>query len=460
MPTRANESYDQERRRKLNDRWHALPASLQTEQQLIGRQELGCGATVGIMPRCDFACTACYLGTGANRTKPASMAEAKRQLYALRDYLGPGGNLQLTDGEVTLRPVHEVIELLLEADRVGLTAMLMTHGETFRRDPQLLSKLVVEGRLREVSIHVDTLQRGRRDPQYRHASTEAELHGLRHEFAELIRGVRKQTGIPLRAASTVTVSSSNLQGVSSIVRWFQRNADAFRLLSFQPIAQVGRTSPGALGGVSVDELWDEIRAGLYKSTNLVEKKLEGTYGFWNMGHAACNRIMSGYVLQNGGSYSFSPITPTKPDGRGGERSTAFSRFLTRYGAICNRQEGKRVSLARLARLLVAAPILIGVQLPWAFCGLLRCLLPESGKLNSIAKLLMRSTSGKARLSRLTIASHHFMSQEELATPLGQERLQDCTFRIAAPDGRLVSMCEFNNNGFRDQYYDSLGATED
>ncbi|QDV23390.1 hypothetical protein Q31a_16880 [Aureliella helgolandensis] len=101
MAMRSGESYAQARRQMLNDSWNGLPANLRTENQLIGRQELGCGAMVGILPRWDFSCTACYLGTGPNRTKPASMGEAKRQLFALRDYLGPGGILQLTDGEVT-----------------------------------------------------------------------------------------------------------------------------------------------------------------------------------------------------------------------------------------------------------------------------------------------------------------------------------------------------------------------
>jgi len=123
----------QERALMLQKRWDALPEKLKTPGQLIGRQELGCGATVGVMPRCDFACKACYLGANANRTLPVSVAEAKRQLHVLREYLGPGGNLQLTDGEVRLRPLNELIEILVEADRIGLVAMLMTHGETFLR---------------------------------------------------------------------------------------------------------------------------------------------------------------------------------------------------------------------------------------------------------------------------------------------------------------------------------------
>ena len=45
----------------LQELWDALPKKLKTPGQLIGKQELGCGATVGVLPCCDFACKACYL---------------------------------------------------------------------------------------------------------------------------------------------------------------------------------------------------------------------------------------------------------------------------------------------------------------------------------------------------------------------------------------------------------------
>ena len=38
--------------------------------------------------------------------------------------------------------------------------MLMTHGDSFRRRDGLLKRLVVEGGLTEISIRVDTTQRG------------------------------------------------------------------------------------------------------------------------------------------------------------------------------------------------------------------------------------------------------------------------------------------------------------
>ena len=154
-----------ETRQRLAEAWDRLPDLLRTPNQFLGRQYAGCGATIGAMPRCDFACRGCYLGEGANRVPAEPVAAIKRQLDRLRAWLGEGGNLQLTDGEVILRPEAEVIELVRYARGIGLVPMLMTHGEAFRRDPDLLPRLMVAGGLSEVSIHVDTTQRGRGDAE-------------------------------------------------------------------------------------------------------------------------------------------------------------------------------------------------------------------------------------------------------------------------------------------------------
>ena len=101
-----------ESRALLAANWAHLPEPLRTPHQMLGRQGNGCGATIGAMPRCDFACRGCYLGEEANKTPAESVEAIKAQMRALRPILGPAGNLQLTDGEVTLRPVEEVVELL------------------------------------------------------------------------------------------------------------------------------------------------------------------------------------------------------------------------------------------------------------------------------------------------------------------------------------------------------------
>lgn len=273
----------------LRRKWQQLPQPLRTPQQLYGRYDEGCGATVGVMPRCDFSCRGCYLGEEANSVRPQSTEEIKAQMRTLREYLGQWGNLQLTDGEVTLRDDEELVELLQYAQQIELLPMLMTHGDTFRRRPDLLYRLVVEGGLREVSFHIDTTQRGRQGTTFRRATSERDLHPLREEFANLVRCVRKETDCHLRVASTITVSQQNLDDVSDIVHWFLGNTDVFRLVSFLPMAQVGRTVEGLAGGVDLESLWQQIGQGLSSDIEDVNDAQ------WWMGHPACNRILTGFT---------------------------------------------------------------------------------------------------------------------------------------------------------------------
>ncbi|HYH47431.1 MAG TPA: radical SAM protein, partial [Thermoanaerobaculia bacterium] len=228
-----------EKRRILAERWAGLDPALRTPSQILGRKVTGCGATVGIQPRCDFSCTGCYLGAEANHVPPLPTAAILAQLDQMRAWLGPKSNVQISDGEATLRPTEELIEVLRHARAIGVIPMLMTHGDSFRRRPGLLERLMVEGGLTEVGIHIDITQRGRLG--YKVPRSEAELTPLREEFAAIVRTARRSTGRPLRCATTVTVTADNLAGVAGIVRWCVRNRDVFGLISFQPLAQVGRT---------------------------------------------------------------------------------------------------------------------------------------------------------------------------------------------------------------------------
>lgn len=220
-----------ETRQLLQIAWERLPQRLRTSHQFLGRQYAGCGATIGAMPRCDFACRGCYLGIEANHIPALSVEELKRQLRRIRAWLGEGGNVQLTDGEVMLRPEAEVIELLQYARAIGLVPMLMTHGDMFRRRPELLKRLMAEGGLTEVSIHIDTTQRGRRGQAYKQATREEALLPLRDEFAAIIRRVRRETGLTLDAATTFTVTRENLVGVPAgdrMVSMCEVNAEEVR----------------------------------------------------------------------------------------------------------------------------------------------------------------------------------------------------------------------------------------
>jgi uncharacterized radical SAM superfamily Fe-S cluster-containing enzyme len=215
------------------------------------------------MPRCDFACRGCYLGAEANHIPAQSIAAIQEQLRQIRAWLGEGGNVQLTDGEVTLRPEGDLVELIRYARAIGLVPMLMTHGDSLRRKPGLLQRLMRDGGLTELSIHIDTTQRGRRGSAYKDATREAELLPLRDEFPAMIRAARQETGLTLDVATTFTVTRENLDDIPLVIRWLCGNADVFKMISFQPIAQVGRTEDGLGGSVTVSKVWERVAEGLY-----------------------------------------------------------------------------------------------------------------------------------------------------------------------------------------------------
>src|SRR6476619_2419518 len=140
-----------EKRAILADRWSKLDPELKVLTQGLGQKATGCGATIGIQPRCDFACTGCYLGHEANHIPALSTAAILRQLDEMRRWLGPKSNVQITDGEVTLRPAGELVEILAYARSIGVIPMVMTHGDNLRRQPGLLERLMEDGGLTEVS---------------------------------------------------------------------------------------------------------------------------------------------------------------------------------------------------------------------------------------------------------------------------------------------------------------------
>jgi len=395
-----------------------LPKSCRGPTQFLGRHYAGCGATIGAMPKCDFSCTGCYLNADANRAKPRPLFEIKEQLQQLRSWLGPCGNVQITDGEVSLREESELIEIIAHARTLGLVPMLMTHGETFRRRPGLLERLMERGGLTELSIHIDTTQRGRRD-DYAKARTEAQLDGLRAEFADLIRTARRRTGRRLEAASTVTVTRNNLEGVPGIVRWFLTHSDAFKMVSFQPLALIGRTDP-SLRSVDPDELWLRIAEG---AGDPAIRRGEGS-----LGHQACSRFVQGLAVRRRDTLAFIPLYRVDQT----DEMRALDQLLERLGGASFRLDNRARSWRRAGRLLLRHGGFV-----------VRRLVPH------LARLLKRT--GSLNVNYFCIVSHHFMSAAETITAQGQERLAACGFRVPI-NGRLEPMCAVNALGLRESYY--------
>ena len=439
---------DPEARHTLASIWDGIAPEFRTENQMFGRHEEGCGATIGVMPRCDFACRGCYLAADANRTPALELDAVKEQMRILRQRLGPSGNLQLTDGEVTLRPIEEVIELLCYGREIGLIPMLMTHGDSFRRNPGLLERLMTEGGLEEVSVHIDTTQRGRRGAAYKYAIREAELTPLRAEFAEIVRSARRTTGLALRVATTVTVTAQNVGEVADIVGWIQQNADVYRMIGFMPVADVGRTEAG-IGQVNVDTLWCEIAKGLNVEPENSDRLEENQ---WWMGHPGCSRFVIGAsVRQPGMATRYLPLSMNSS-----ERDRRFLQTVfERWAGATFRADGPAEALARLAGMVFQAPGFFLWTLPRTAWHWLRRL----DRHNPLG-LGWRILTGTAQVDRLMIASHQFMSAAELSTDEGRDRLHHCAFMVPV-NGELKSMCEVNAAGLRDRVYaDIAGAVND
>lgn len=429
-----------EKRRILGERWAELDPSVRYPGQGLGQKATGCGATVGIQPRCDFACTGCYLGQEANRIPALPTGAILAQLDELRRHLGPKSNVQITDGEVTLRPVEELVEILRYARSIGAIPMMMTHGDNLRRRPGLLERLMEDGGLTEVSIHIDITQRGR--DGYPVPRSELELMPLRDEFAAMVREARRRTGRPLRAATTLTVTRDNLPQVADVVLWTLRNRDAFGLISFQPLAQVGRTRK-SLAGVSAGELWSEVG----KATAELGLELQGT-GPMYFGHSECTRFVPLLAIERRGE----PLRLLQFIRDVPEDVAVMRQFFDRgLGGIAFRDDHPMEAAGRALGLLRSAPgwFLGGVR-RWADTRLRQ----EAG--TGLLRLFADALRGKARVSGLTLTSHHFMSPEELGTDAGKERLAACVFRLPYK-GEMVPMCRMNAAGVREQLYAEISG---
>ncbi|HSS79547.1 MAG TPA: radical SAM protein [Thermoanaerobaculia bacterium] len=431
-----------EKRRILAERWAGLDPALRLPGQGLGQKATGCGATIGIQPRCDFACTGCYLGAEANRIPALPTAAILRQLDEMRRWLGPKSNVQITDGEVTLRPTGELVEILSYARSIGIIPMVMTHGDNFRRQPGLLERLMVEGSLTEVSIHVDITQRGR--DGHKAPKSELELMPLREELAGMVREARRRTARTLRAAMTLTVTQDNLPQIADVVRWLIRNRDAFSLVSFQPLAQVGRTRKSQ-HGVTADELWTEIAKG----TKDFGLDLRGA-GPMHFGHTDCTRFVPLLTLERpGGDLRVYQFIRDEP-----EDVAVMSEFFARgLGGMAFRDDRPLELAARALGFIRTDPHwLLGRVRRWA-AGRFRT---EAG--TSLGRLLVDILRGQVHLGGFTLTSHHFMNPAELQTEVGQARLAACVFRLPY-EGKMVPMCQMNADGVRERFYAGITAGE-
>ena len=413
----------------LRERWESLPAAVQTPTQMVGKVAVACGATHHVMEKCNFSCTCCYLGPEANKTKPLPFDEVKEQLDHLRATLGHNGKAQITAGEVTLLPLEDLGKIVQYGRSIGLDLMVMSHGQRFLEEPEYLKSLVEDYGLRKISIHIDTTQRGR--PNTRGISEEAELHSVRDDAADLIRWVRKETGLPLQAASTVTVTNQNLTGMTDVMEWFFKNSDAFRLLSFQPVADVGRTRKAYSSAILNTELWKHIYTAARRSFN----SQPVLYG-----HPKCNNIVPLLVFSVAKEYII--FEGLRKDNK--DDADMFEHAMKHFGGKIDWGQNWKKNAPFVISKFAFNPKLLLHSFTW---GIKRFIAER----HRIKKLIDSALSEKVfpHIRPFLLVVHNFMSPQELTTEEGQERLDACTFKLSV-DGEIISMCEMNASGLRSQ----------
>ncbi len=336
------------------------------------------------------------------------------------------GKVQITSGEVTLLEPDELGRIVAYAREIGLDPMVMTNGQRFTDDPDYLLNLVQEFGLGKVAFHVDTTQHGRR--AFPSDGRERSLHTVRDHFAAMIRSIRKQSGQPLDAAQTVTVTTENIDQVPDILDWSLRNHDAMRMLSFQPVAEIGRTRDRDDVDVTVESVWNKIRQALGIPLNR---------DALHYGHPSCNILTPLFVVTMGDSREIVECVP-EGDRRG---AALMSHILVAMGGIDPIGSNLFRGLARLAVLLLRNPDLLASGLVYAGNRAWR----ERRLIGTALGRLIRFLPVRIRPWILVV--HGFMNGEELQTEEGRQRLEACVFRVPV-DGRMVSMCELNATEMR------------
>lgn len=433
---------DPEKEAYLRARWESLPACTKTPNQISGRHLTHCGFTLGAS-YCSFHCTHCYLPKNANSIPIPSLDQMKEQIDANRRLQGPGAGLQITGGDVAdaywrSGRQDELVEIIRYALSVGLVPMLFTHGQTLFEQPQFLERLVVEGGLRQVAVHIDMTQAGRKGYPIQRITSEADLHPIRQQFTDLALGIRERTGATLEFAHNCTVTRRNIDHVPEIIRWFLADPNrslVWRMLSFQPEADTGRTIYSEKP-ITPADVWAKIQEG-----SGFPLRREATI----FGHPDCN--------------SWAPLLIARPSGLAFpilQENKKLDRFLgdilAKTGGLSLVNDDANTPPWRLAGILFAHPGFLFRSLAALLSLLQHGLIPK--------EMLRAILQGQVHT--LNIGIHNFMDAAQVANaahdPVTQCRLDACVFKGAVKRNgqwEAVPMCSMNQKAWAEVYEERL-----
>jgi len=433
---------NEEKARILKERWDSLPAELQTPNQISGRHMTHCGFILGAS-YCSFHCTHCYLPENANRVPIPSLCETKEQIDANRRFQGPGGGLQITGGDVVdaywrSGRQTELVEIVRYAIEVGLVPMLMTHGQTLIENPDYLEELIVKGGLRQLAVHIDMTQAGRRGYPIGRIQTEADLYPVREAFTRLARDMRTRTRLPFELAHNCTVTARNIDSMPDIVGWFladPQRSRIWRIASFQPEADTGRTIISK-HRVTPAMVWKKICQGI--GMPLDPNAFIG-------GHPDCNQGVTLLVSRCSGR--FLPLIPTDDKTR-----RLLADALAEFGALSTMTTDGDASGSLLPYRIAGAL----ARRPAVALRLLMRLHALVGSGQIPLDFVRALASGRAHT--FNIGTHNFMDAKQVANagsdPIVRARLNACVFKGAIKENgywRAVPMCEMNHEKWRETY---------
>jgi hypothetical protein len=436
----------EEKARVLRERWDSLPLELQTNNQISGRHLTHCGFTLGAS-YCSFHCTHCYLPKNANSIPIPSLAQVKEQIDANRRFQGPGGGLQITGGDVAdaywkSGRADELIEIIRYACSVGSIPMLMTHGQTLIEQPEFLERLVVEGGLRQISVHVDMTQAGRHGYPIGRIKCEADLHPVRQAFTDLALRIREKTGCILEYALSFTVTRRNIDDVPEVIRWYladPKRSYIWRMLSFQPEADTGRTL-FSHNPITPEDVWEKICQG-------VGTPLRRDVSIF--GHPDCNSWASLLVARPSGKYF--PLLPDDP-----KFDHLLGEVLKKIGGLSLVNDDAGTPVYRLAGVLFKNPILIA-----RVAAQLTRYLTSRNAPQEIFRSLLRG-----KVHTLGVGMHNFMGSEKVSSaatdPVIKARLDSCVFKGAVKRNgawEAVPMCAMNQQTWSEVYDERLSDPE-